>query len=212
MALFHNTFQQLLLLFTPLPCCLRASVIAQRSVQRCASTRNSLPFPCLCIVSLSLLSTLSASLFASPLCAPPQCQSHLLRPEVAAGCCFGYLVLLDHPVLLLFWRGLPGDHNGGPIVPALCHCNLTRRGTGSWGGVDKRLKKTHLHTWDWFFFPSKTACSVSPSPLIPFSCQNLPFISVWGCSWNENKGLIIKITMLLSENWVCLSQVLFVGK
>lgn len=55
-----------------------------------------------------------------------------------------YLVLLDHPILLLFWRGLPGDDDGSPIVPTLCHCNLTRRGTGGWGG---RQKKKNVHIW-----------------------------------------------------------------
>ena len=57
-----------------------------------------------------------------------------LRPGFSAGCIFSgcccYLVLLDHPILFLFRRGLPGDHDGSPIVPTLRHCNLTRRGAG----------------------------------------------------------------------------------
>lgn len=104
---------------------LSESLIQQRSVQRCASNRNSLPFHmhCLCI--------------CYPFCLCLLCVSTICRTctdlRYLLVLFFCYLVLLDHPILLLFWRWLPGDHDGGPIVPALHHCNLTRWGAGGWG-------------------------------------------------------------------------------
>lgn len=83
-----------------------------------------------------------------------------------------YLVLLDHPILLLFWRGLPGDDDGSPIVPTLCHCNLTRRGTGGWGGRQKKKKCSYM------IGKIKPKCLQSlPAFSVQFSCQN------FFCEW-----------------------------
>lgn len=140
--------------FLPLSLCWQWEVLIQEFIT----------FPCLCIVSFSviLLSAPSTPLFCL-LCVSCE-QSHLLRPQVTAGLffCFVlvflpcYLVLLDHPILLLFWRGLPGDDDGSPIVPTLSHCNLTRRGTGGWGG---RQKEKNVHIW--YFPPPYSKCRQS---------------------------------------------------
>lgn len=64
MALFYNSFHQLLrfwLLSSPV-----SESLSLRSVQRYVWTRNSLPFH-VCALFFSVLSTLSASLFVSPL-------------------------------------------------------------------------------------------------------------------------------------------------
>lgn len=42
------------------------------------------------------------------------------------------LVLLDDAVLVVWWRGVPGDANGGAVLISDSEdCYLLRRGTGS---------------------------------------------------------------------------------
>lgn len=142
MALFHNNFHQLPSSSHCLPLSFPLSAHTGREairLQRCASAQYSLPHPHrVCALSTSLLpsTVFCISVFCRFLCVslhggfpPPP------RPETRGSCWPpSYLVLLDHPVLLVLGRRLPGDHDSGPIVPALHHCNIPGRGTGGWGG------------------------------------------------------------------------------
>lgn len=71
---------------------LLVSVISQTksSVQRCASTRNSLPFH---VCALSLLSSLSASLFVAPLCLAT-IRAPLAQTWGSCCCCFFWFFLV----------------------------------------------------------------------------------------------------------------------
>lgn len=78
---------------------------------------------------------------------------------------FGYLVLLHHPVLILFWRGLPRDNDGSPIVPTLCHCNLTGRGTGGW--LECTKEETFSYPYTYISFCAQCSLFAAVYPTFP---------------------------------------------
>ena len=133
--------------------------------QRCASTRNSLPFH-VCALSLSLLSALSASLFVSPLCVSTM-QVPLAQNK--GSCSFFTLYSWTTPFCSSSGGGCQETTMAVPL--SSLSVTVTSRGgaLGAEGGRQKIKKHTFIHETVFFI----TACSLSQFPLIKLSCHNL---------------------------------------
>lgn len=64
--------------------------------------------------------------------APNTHAQHQGRGLSRTSLCRNYLILLDHPVLSVFWRWLPTDKNRSPISVILWYSYTLRRGAGSY--------------------------------------------------------------------------------
>lgn len=169
MAMFHNSFHRL-------PCfwLLPSSACTQReNPEECTKVhlyQEFITFLCLFIVSLSLSVIFSVCIPASVSLLSLQFWSHFLRPEVAAGCFFVTLYSWTTPFCSSSGGGCQETTMAVPLSPL--SVTVTSRGgaLGAEGCRQKIKKHTFIHT-DAVFFPI-TRCSLSLSPLIPFSCQN----------------------------------------
>lgn len=183
------------------------SVITQRqSTEECTKVclnQEFITFPmsvhCLCLCYLLCLHPCLCLL-----CVALQCELHLLRPEAV----FFFVCFTLYSWTIPFCSSSGGGCQETTMAVPLSPLSATVTSRGGALGAEGGRQKIKKHTFIHDFFPL-TACSLSRLVSSHLAVR----ISVWDWSWGENKGLIFKITMLLSENWACLIQVpLWVNK